>query len=229
MRITTKRSAMWTLPLGAVLLSITLAAPAHAAGTAVDSDQPLSSTLTITRADGTSTTTSSTGTLQSVQDVSPADDVNSDEPAQAATQSSTVSRAAASPSVASPQGAKLLCNKFYKYSDSKVSYTVQHQCGGTTIPWGIKLSPALCAAATSNVTEAGQIWSKNGKTQSKQSGHNVVCSYQFHGNYSNSPDGSHIAYSDVFTWRVAGNGTATLQVYGSFTATGNRCTSATSC
>ncbi|MDQ0540872.1 hypothetical protein QF011_003450 [Curtobacterium flaccumfaciens] len=223
-----KRSALWSLPFGAVLLSLAMAGPAHAATVPIDSDQPvLSSTLTITNSQGASTTSSSTGTLQSVQDVTPADSADAAEPAQAA--DAGASQAATSSAVAGPKGAKLLCNKFYKYSDSNVSYTVQHQCGGKTIPWGIKLSPALCAAATSNVTEAGQIWARNGKTQPKQAGHNVVCSYQFHGNYSNSPDGTHIAYSDVLTWRVAGDGTATLQVYGSFTATGNRCGSATSC
>lgn len=229
-----KRSALWSLPFGAVLLSLAMAGPAHAATVPIDSDQPvLSSTLTITNSQGASTTSSSTGTLQSVQDVTPADSADAAEPAlvvdAGASQAMPAPQAATSSAVAGPKGAKLLCNKFYKYSDSNVSYTVQHQCGGKTIPWGIKLSPALCAAATSNVTEAGQIWARNGKTQPKQAGHNVVCSYQFHGNYSNSPDGTHIAYSDVLTWRVAGDGTATLQVYGSFTATGNRCGSATSC
>ncbi len=158
MRITSKRSALWALPLGAVLLSLTLAAPAHADATTADTDQPvLSSTLTITNSDGTSSTTSSTGTLQSVRDVTPADDVNADQPAQVA------SRAAASPAVAGPQGTKLLCNKFYKFSDANLSYTVQHQCGGNTVPWGIKLSPAACATATGLVTEAPQHWTKNGK------------------------------------------------------------------
>jgi hypothetical protein len=231
MRITKKRSALWSLPLGAVLLSLTLAAPAHAAVTTTDTDQPLSTTLTITNSDGTSTTTTSTGTLQSVQDVTPADDVNSDQPSQAAAQATTssVTPTAASPAVAGPQGSKLLCNKFYKFSDANVSYTVQHQCGGNTIPWGIKLSPALCSTASGLVTEAAQHWTKNGVTQKAQSPHTVNCSYQFHGNYSNSPDGTHIAYSGVYSWSVKGNGHATLQVYGSFTATGNRCTSATSC
>ncbi|QZQ56722.1 hypothetical protein KZI27_07925 [Curtobacterium sp. TC1] len=232
MRITQKRSAFWTLPFGAVLLSITLAAPAHAA-TVADADQPvLSSTLTITNSDGTSKTTTSTGTLQSIQDVTPSDDVDSDQPATATARSAATSTAAqsvASPAVAGPQGAKLLCNKFYKFSDANLSYTVQHQCGGNTVPWGIKLSTADCATATGLVTEAPQHWTKNGVTQKAQSGHTVNCSYQFHGNYSGSPDGTHIAYSGVYTWRVKGDGTATLQVYGSFTATGNRCGSATSC
>ncbi|WIB60644.1 hypothetical protein DEJ13_02105 [Curtobacterium sp. MCLR17_007] len=228
MRITKKRSVLWTLPLGAVLLSITLAAPAHAV-TTPDADVPLSSTLTITQADGTSKTTTSTGTLQSVQDVAPADDVNSDQPAAASVQSSRAVSAAAAPAVAGPQGAKLLCNKFYKFSDANLSYTVQHQCGGSTVPWGIKLSPADCATVVGDVVEAPQHWTKNGATQKAQSGHTEECVYQFHGNYSGSPDGTHIAYSGLYTWRVKGNGTATLQVYGSFTATGNRCGSATSC
>lgn len=93
---------------------------------------------------------------------------------------------------------------------------------------GVKIAGNLCAAATSSVAEAGMSWTRNGAGQGTQSPHNAPCDYQFHGTYNPDLDYDHIAYADTLTFRVSGNGTATLQIYGNFTTVGSPC-SPTSC
>lgn len=129
---------------------------------------------------------------------------------------------------ARPANAYLYCNQPYTFTDANVSFYIQHACGGTTGPWGIKISSAVCAGASSSVSESGMTWARNGATMASQAPHNQACSYTFHGTFNPDRDGDHISYVDVLRFRVGANGKATLQVYGDFTTTGSSC-SPTSC
>lgn len=139
-----------------------------------------------------------------------------------------------SPTVApaAPSGALIHCNKGYSFPDSNGTYTIQHACGGTTAPWGFKISSSLCSIAISPVSEQGMDWTRNGVRQPRQAPHPVVpCGYQFHGTYSPARDFDKISYSDTMTFRVSvggSTGTATLNIYGSFTLLNSTC-SPTSC
>jgi hypothetical protein len=119
-----------------------------------------------------------------------------------------------------PQGATISCGRVATYSDTDGTFTLQHQCGGTTAPWGYTLSAALCAGATTNATEAGMMWALNGATQGTQAFHIEPCGYQFHGTFNPARDNSHIAYSDVITWNK-GNAHYQVQFYGSFILSSN--------
>ncbi len=121
----------------------------------------------------------------------------------------------AAPATAGPQGATIYCNRVASYSDSNGTFTIQHQCGGTTAPWGYTLSSGVCSGATTSVYEARMMWALNGTTQGTQSPHTVPCGYQLHGNFNPARDNSHIAYSDVMTWN-RGNAHLQVQIYGSF-------------
>jgi hypothetical protein len=114
--------------------------------------------------------------------------------------------------IAGPQGAHLECNKAWGFSDSDGTYTVQHACAGSI--------------ATSNVTEAGVSWTRNGHIMSTQSPHNVGCTCQFHGTYNPALDNDHLGYNDTFTFKVSGNGNAVLNIFGNFYLLSYPCTPA---
>lgn len=115
------------------------------------------------------------------------------------------------------------CNNFTYFDDDNGRYTIQHQCGGNTAPWGFKIAASRCAIAVSLVAEEGMNWTRNGLRQGRQASHLEACDYQFHGNYNPARDGDHITYSDVLTFKVnvgGTPGTATLNVRGDFTLSG---------
>lgn len=201
-KLKTRSIATVVLALGLIVLQPNWA-NATSSGTAGESDPPLTSTLTITDASGNVVSSqTSEGTL--------------------------VSPAGASTLAAGPAGSSLLCNKTYLWTDSNGVFSLRHGCGTQTTPWGYRLSSANCGAATSTVSEAGRSWALQGSSRPRQAPHVAACSYQFHGTFNPSPDGGHISYADTFTWRVANNGTATLQIHGTFTTTGSPC-SGSSC
>jgi hypothetical protein len=117
-------------------------------------------------------------------------------------------------------GAFLVCNKVHSFSDSDGTFTFQHRCGGTTGPWGYRLSAGLCSIVISRVNESGMTWTRNGKRQGKQSPHpGEVCRYQFHGNFNPEHDFDIISYSDNYTFRIdvgGETGSADLNIHGSF-------------
>jgi hypothetical protein len=116
-----------------------------------------------------------------------------------------------------PTGTTIYCDHTYGFGDSNGSISLQHACGGSTTPWGYKISSVVCATATSPVHEAGMYWARNGGVQPLQAPHDYPClGTTFHGTFNPARDNDHIAYSDVFTWLVAGDGHAQLQIYGSF-------------
>jgi hypothetical protein len=122
-----------------------------------------------------------------------------------------------------PKGAFLYCDHLYRFSDSDGSYTFQHKCGGTTGPWGYRLSTGLCSIVVSDVHEHGMAWHRNGKKQGTMAQHIKYCRYQFHGNYNPDHDYDFISYSDTFTFKVDVGGevgNADLVISGSFTSAG---------
>lgn len=123
---------------------------------------------------------------------------------------------------AGPSGQRLLCNNFYRWSDTNGVFTLQHQCRGTTAPWGFWLSSYLASHAVGLVTETGMTWKKNGVQQPKMAPHTVVPTYTFHGTFSNSPDGTAISYEDHFRFRhnIGPGGSIDLRIFGSFVLTG---------
>lgn len=124
---------------------------------------------------------------------------------------------------AGPAGAFLYCNVLYRFSDGDGSWTFQHKCGGTTGPWGYKLSSGLCSIVISTVHETGMAWVRNGKREPRQSPHTEGCGYQFHGNYNPDHDYDFISYSDTFTFRVdvgGETGSGDVNIHGSFTSAG---------
>lgn len=126
--------------------------------------------------------------------------------------------------VGGPAGASLYCNLPYTFEDADGSYTIQHVCGGSTATWSYRINTGLCLSARSPVDETGMSWTLGGKTQPMQAPHpGKPCStYVFHGTYNPVRDGAHVAYADVFRWKLAGNVQAILQIYGSFVTTGTR-------
>jgi hypothetical protein len=129
-----------------------------------------------------------------------------------------------------PSGAFLYCNTFYPFSDHDGTFTFQHNCGGTTGPWGYKISSAVCALAVSDVDETGMSWTRNGMVQGRQAPHAVSCSYQFHGTFNPDNDYDFVTYSDNFSFTIevdGQTGTADLSITGSFTSAG--CSSKLQC
>jgi hypothetical protein len=127
------------------------------------------------------------------------------------------------PAAHGPQGAFLYCDHLYRFSDSDGSYTFQHKCGGTTGPWGYRLSTGLCSIVVTDVHEHGMAWHRNGKKQGTQAQHTEHCRYQFHGTYNPDHDYDFISYSDTFTFKVDVGGevgNADLVISGSFTSAG---------
>lgn len=121
-----------------------------------------------------------------------------------------------------PTGNRLLCNNFYRWSDANGVFTLQHQCRGTTAPWGFWLSSGLASHVVGLVTETGMNWRRNGVQQPRMAPHTVGATYTFHGTFSNSPDGTSISYDDHFRFRhnIGPGGNADLHVFGSFVLTG---------
>lgn len=128
---------------------------------------------------------------------------------------------------AAPSGALIHCNKFYSFSDSNGTYTIQHACFSATAPWSFKISPSVCAIVTSEVAETGMSWTRNGVTQSRQAPHVEACTYLFHGTYNPAKGLDKITYSDIFSFTVTG-GRGSLTIRGSFTILDSTC-SPTSC
>jgi hypothetical protein len=129
----------------------------------------------------------------------------------------------ATPLAHGPKGAYLYCDHLYSFKDADGDYTFQHRCGGTTGPWGYRLSTGLCSIVISDVHEHGMAWHRNGKRQGTQAQHTKYCRYQFHGNYNPDHDYDFISYSDTFTFRVdvgGETGNADLVITGSFTSAG---------
>jgi hypothetical protein len=135
-----------------------------------------------------------------------------------------------SPQVTGPQGAYLYCDQAYSFSDSDGTYAFQHACGGTTGPWGFKMSSGLCAITTGSVAESGMSWTRNGANMPQQAPHVEGCTYIFHGTYNPDNDYDFMTYNDVLTFRIdisGQTGTATLDIKGSFTSAG--CTNGKTC
>lgn len=113
----------------------------------------------------------------------------------------------------------LLCNSYRSWSDGNGRFTLQRACGGTTAPWGFKLSATVAASVVGFVQERGMSWTKNGISQSRQSSHLELPSYQFHGSFSGLTGArDRVVWHDVLTWRhnISGGGNATLTVSGAF-------------
>jgi hypothetical protein len=113
----------------------------------------------------------------------------------------------------------LLCNSYRSWSDANGRFTLQRACGGTTAPWGFKLSATVASSVVGYVREGGMSWTKNGVSQSRQAGHVELPSYQFHGSFSGLTGArDRVVWYDVLSWKhnLAGGGNATLTVSGAF-------------
>jgi hypothetical protein len=141
----------------------------------------------------------------------------------ALTQRMAAPESTVAPLAAGPSGAFLYCNVLYRFSDADGTFSFQHKCGGTTGPWGYKLSAGLCAITISEVHEPGMEWVRNGKKQGRQHDHNYPCTEQFHGTFNPDHDYDFISYSDSFTFRIdvgGQTGSADVTIHGSFTSAG---------
>lgn len=114
--------------------------------------------------------------------------------------------------------AKFACNHLYSFSDSDGTYTVQHACGGSTAPWGFKLSSSIRSIVVGNVAESGMSWYKNYGKQPTQASHLVDPAYQFHGTYNPVRMNDKVNYSDSFSFRhnVGGGGSAVVSISGAW-------------
>lgn len=97
--------------------------------------------------------------------------------------------------------ADLYCNTYYGISDFNGTFSYQHRCGGTTAPWGYKLSTAVRSIIVGNISERGMRWSLNGTAKQTSTGHNVVPYYQLHGTWKPVRDGDTVGYNDVISFR----------------------------
>ena len=120
-------------------------------------------------------------------------------------------------------GARRRCGRREPRSQAG-EFTLQHQCGSTTAPWGYQIAPQLRAIAITPVTEQGVDWTRNGVKQSRLSPHVEAADYIFHGTFPGSPDGTTITYSDHYAFRhgAGGGGNVDISIKGAFTLTGNR-------
>ena len=132
---------------------------------------------------------------------------------------------------AQPSGAYLYCNHAYSFSDSNGTFTFQHKCGGTTGPWGYRLSAGLCSLVVSDVAEKGMAWKRNGTTQGANAAHPAeYCGYQYHAAFNPDHDYDFINYSDTLDFEIDIDGevgAADVVAFGSFTSAG--CTSGKAC
>jgi hypothetical protein len=133
---------------------------------------------------------------------------------------------------AGPTGREfLVCNKAHSFSDPDGTFTIQHACGGSTGPWGYRISAGVCAFTVSDVDESGMTWMRNGVRQGMQSPHpEEYCRHQFHGTFNPERDFDIISYSDYFAFEieVAGQtGSANLEIKGSFYSA--KCTNPSVC
>lgn len=121
--------------------------------------------------------------------------------------------------MAAPNGTVIVCNRLYSFADSNGTYTLQRACGGTTAPWGWKMSAANQATVNGTLNEAGMNWTKNGVRQGNHAAHPAVYpGYQFHGNYNPVKAGDSVTYSDLVTYRhnIGPGGNAELYIRGSW-------------
>ncbi|MEH3067523.1 MAG: hypothetical protein PGN15_05500 [Aeromicrobium erythreum] len=111
---------------------------------------------------------------------------------------------------------KLACGTSNSWSDSNGEYTLQHKCGGSTAPWGYRLSSKMRSIAASTVKETGMAWWHNGTKKPTQSPHNVSASYQFHGTYNPVKKNYYIRYQDEFYFRhnIGGGGDVHITIKG---------------
>lgn len=132
---------------------------------------------------------------------------------------------------AQPSGAYLYCNHAYSFSDSNGTFTFQHKCGGTTGPWGYRLSAGLCSLVVSDVAEKGMTWKRNGTTEPRNAAHPAeYCGYQYHAAFNPDHDYDFINYSDTLDFEIDIDGevgAADVVAFGSFTSAG--CTSGKAC
>lgn len=99
------------------------------------------------------------------------------------------------------------CNQSHSWSDSDGTYTYQHACGGTTSPWGWKISAAVQAIIISDVNKSGMEWVRNGNGMPTQSPHpDEPKDYQFHSTYNPLHDRDNLNFWDYFTFTVRVNG-----------------------
>ena len=121
------------------------------------------------------------------------------------------------PANAGPAGQTLACNYLYWWTDTFGQYTFQHACGGSTAPWGYKITSAFCATlASPYVYEGGMGWSKNGVLVTIANGHYDNCLDIDHNTYLPTAKGNHISYADYFAFELANGETGDLQIFGSF-------------
>lgn len=119
-----------------------------------------------------------------------------------------------------PNGAVIACNRFYSFSDTLGTYTLQHACGGTATPWSFRLSGTVQATVVGTVNEPGMQWWVNGVPRPRQAAHPAVSpSYLYHGTYSSTRAGHGVAYADSFSYRhnIGSGGSATVRISGRFT------------
>lgn len=131
-----------------------------------------------------------------------------------------------------PRGDEFLaCNKAHIFSDPDGTFAIQHACGGTTGPWGFRISSGACAFTISDVHESGMAWRRDGVRQGMQSPHpEEYCRHQFHGTFNPEHDFDVISYSDYFTFEIevgGQTGRADLEIKGSFYSA--RCTNPSVC
>lgn len=92
-------------------------------------------------------------------------------------------RTASTVRAAGPEGEILLCDRLYAFGDRAGEFTLQHQCGGNTAPWGYRIADPLKAIALSPVSEQGVDWSRNGVRQPRMAPHVEAADYIFHGTF----------------------------------------------
>ena len=111
---------------------------------------------------------------------------------------------------------KLACNTFNSWIDRNGEYTLQHACGGSTAPWGYRLSSNIRSIIVGDVSETGMAWWHNGTKKPTQAPHVVGAGYGFHGTYNPVKKGYYIRYQDEFYFRhdVGGGGNGHVTIKG---------------
>lgn len=104
--------------------------------------------------------------------------------------------------MAGPTGQDLYCWASYAWGDSNGRFSLQHACGGSTAPWGYKISLTLRNIITGYVYEHGMRYYVNGVNMGRANPHYVPDDNNFHGTFSRTYDYTRVAYDDYFTFRV---------------------------
>ena len=117
----------------------------------------------------------------------------------------------------------IYCNHHYKFNDSQGRFDVQRRCGGTTAPWGYRLSGSVRAIAAGPVSETGMDYTLDGVQQLRQAPHpDEPAGYRFHGTFRGNrggkvlKGGSVLKFDDTFRFRhnVGPGGNAVLNIFG---------------